>query len=65
MPDLYCDFMSLESLPYKELIEKYEPFSVLDTPFAEALQASFTRFYSAVGVGNLRPERFTHLIPKS
>lgn len=64
MPDLYCDFMSLESLPYKELTEKYQPFAVLDTPFAEALQASFTKFYSAVGVGNLRPDRFMHLIPK-
>ncbi|MCX6924744.1 MAG: hypothetical protein NT154_16250 [Verrucomicrobia bacterium] len=65
MPDLYCDFMSLESLPYADLVAKFEPFAVLDTPFAEALQACFTRFYSAVGTGNLRPERFTHLIPKT
>jgi CheY-like chemotaxis protein len=64
MPDLYCDFMRLESLPYAELLNGYEPFGVLDSPFAEAFQACFTKFYAAVGTGNLRPERFTHLIPK-
>ena len=63
MPDLYCDFMSLESLPYDELLHRFEPFAVLDTPFAEALQACFTKFYSVVGVNNLRVERFMHLIP--
>ncbi|HEY1663826.1 MAG TPA: hypothetical protein VGI03_15520 [Verrucomicrobiae bacterium] len=64
MEDLYCDFMSIESMPYADLQNKYEPFAVLDTPFAEALQACFTRFYSAVGVGDLKPERFKHLIPQ-
>src|ERR1017187_8782128 len=65
MPDVYCDFMRLESLPYADVLAKFEPFAVLDTPFAEALQACFTKFYSAVGIGNLRPERFTYLIPKT
>ena len=65
MPDLYCDFMQVESLPLAAIKEDYEPFAVLDTPFAEALQARFAEFYSAVGTANLRPKEFLHLIPES
>lgn len=64
MPDLYCDFMHLESLSYTDIVSNFEPFAVLDTPFAEALQASFAKFYSAVGVGDLRSDRYVHLMPQ-
>ena len=63
MPDLYCDFMQVESLPLAKVPAEYAPVAVLDTPFAEALQARFAEFYSAVGIANLRPKEFVHLIP--
>jgi len=62
MPDLYCDFLQLESIPYKDVLNRYERFAVLDTPFAEAIQSCFTRFYSAVGLPKLSADRFQHLI---
>jgi hypothetical protein len=65
MPDLYCDFMSLESLSYQDLPGTYESFAVLDTPYAEAFQSSFTRFYSAVGLPALHAESFGHLMPQT
>jgi DNA-binding NarL/FixJ family response regulator len=64
MPDLYCDFMQIESLPLAAIQSDFEAVGVLDTPFAEALQARFAEFYSAVGTANLRPKEFLHLIPK-
>jgi len=65
MPDLYCDFMRLESLTYHDLANEYESFAVLDTPFAEAFQSCFTRFYSAVGLPALHAENFGHLMPQT
>ncbi len=62
MPDLYCDFLQLESIPYKDALDRHERFAVLDTPFAEAFQSCFTRFYSAVGLPGLDPARMKHLI---
>jgi len=62
MPDLFCDFLQLESIPYEEIRDQHERFAVLDTPFAEALQSCFTRFYSAVGLPILNVDRFRHLI---
>lgn len=61
IPDLYCDFLQMESVAYRILREDYTRVAVLDTPFAEALQSCFTGFYSAVGVPGLMPERFIHL----
>ncbi len=65
MPNLYCDFMRLESLAYQDLVNEYESVAVLDTPFAEAFQSCFTRFFSAVGLPALRTESFKHLIPQT
>lgn len=62
IPDLYCDFLQLESLSYADMQNQYERIAVLDTPFAEALQSCFLRFYSAIGLPNLGPDRFQHLI---
>lgn len=64
MPDLYCDFMQVESLPLTTAQGEYDALAVLDTPFAEALQSRFAEFYSSVGTANLRTNEFTHLIPQ-
>ena len=61
IPDLYCDLLQLESLPFDVLRDEFERIAVLDTPFAEALQSCFTRFYSSVGLPSLDPARFDHL----
>lgn len=63
MPDLYCDFLSVRSELYENVISQYEGFAVLDAPFSEAFQACFVTFYSAVGLPDLDPVRFTHLFP--
>lgn len=63
MPDLYCDFMQVESIETRIILDEFAPFAVLDTPFAEALQARFGQFYASVGTANLRPEEFQHLLP--
>lgn len=62
IPDVYCDLLQIESIPYANVAEAYDRIAVLDTPFAEGLQSCFTRFYSAVGLPNFNPERFRHLI---
>jgi CheY-like chemotaxis protein len=59
MPHLYVDLLQLESLRIKTALDDWGPFAVLDVPFAEALQSSFVRFYSAVGLPMLDPQRFT------
>lgn len=63
IPDLYCDFLRLESIPYETIKTEYDSIAVLDAPFAEAMQSCFTKFYSAVGLANLKTERFADLIP--
>lgn len=62
IPAMYCDLLQLESLRHQTLLEEYERVAVLDTPFAEALQSCFTRFYSAVGVPPLKIESLEYLI---
>jgi CheY-like chemotaxis protein len=62
LSDCYCDLLQLESVPYASVRADYERIAVLDSPFAEALQSCFTRFYSVIGLANLQPERFEHLI---
>ena len=61
IPDLYCDLLQLESVPFASLRDDHDRLAVLDTPFAEALQSCFTRFYSSVGLPSLNPARFGHL----
>lgn len=61
IPDSYCDLLQLESVPYAELKAGYDRLAVLDSPFAEALQAALMRLYSNVGLPSLRPEDFLRL----
>ena len=62
IPDLYYDLLQAESLPFKTITDDYERLAVLDTPFAEALQSCFARFYSRVGLPELDTEGVQHLI---
>jgi len=62
MPDLYIDLLQIESIPYGDVLEQFERHSVLDTPFAEALQACYVKFISAVGIPTLNSNSFEHLI---
>ena len=57
IPDLYCDLLQMESLPFETITQDFEKLAVLDTPFAEALQSCFSRFYSAVGPAKSEPRR--------
>lgn len=62
MSDRYVDFVQLDSVLYEDIGNIYEAFAVLDAPFAEAMQSCFVGFYSAVGLPNLDPDRFSSLI---
>lgn len=62
MDHRFADFLQLESVPYERVRADYRPFAVLDVPFAEALQSCFVRFYSAVGLPILQPDRFEDLL---
>lgn len=61
IPDSYCDFMQVQSIPFDSIVSDFIPLAVIDTPFAEALQSCFTSFYSSVGLPNLNPLHFMHL----
>jgi len=67
IPDLYCDFLQVESIPYDTVNNEteYERVAVLDSPFAEAFQSSFARFYAAVGIANLQTEKFRRLVQEN
>lgn len=62
IPDLFCDFLQVESVKIDELSVNYKPLAILDAPFAEAFQSCYTSFYSSVGLPNLSPRNFVHLI---
>ena len=67
IPDLYCDFLQVESIPYDTVKNEteYERVAVLDSPFAEAFQSSFARFYASVGIANLQTDKFIRLIQEN
>jgi len=62
IPDLLCDLMDLETIEFEDWHKKFEKVADLDSPYCEALQACFTQFYSGVGVNNLQPTQFGHLM---
>lgn len=64
IPDLYCDLLQLESIPYQQIGDagNFKRVASLDVPFAEALQSCFTRFYLRVGIPSLNLDDFRHLI---
>ncbi len=56
IPDLYCDFLQVESIAHEQLVAEYEELAVLSPPFAESLQACYGAFHGSVGIPNVRPE---------
>jgi CheY-like chemotaxis protein len=65
VPDLYCDLMQTEAIPYHEIGEPWERVAALDTPFAEALQSSHATLFGSVGLPSLNIDRVKHLLPKA
>ena len=55
IPHLYCDFLQVESIPYRQMEEEYEELAVLSPPFAESLQACYGAFHGSVGIPNVMP----------
>ncbi|RUR39342.1 response regulator [Vreelandella populi] len=55
MPHLIADFQHLSQEPIARITEadNYERVATLDSPFAEAIQARFARYYSRFGVPDL------------
>ncbi len=62
IPDSYCDFLKTASVPYETLKSDYYPLAVLDAPFAESLQSCYSSIFASIGVPDLKPEHFMHLI---
>jgi len=56
VPDLYCDFLQVESLHYPMLEANFEELAVLAPPFAESLQACFGAFHGRVGTPKVTPQ---------
>lgn len=52
LPDLLADFQEIMSVPYSEL-EHWERVASLDSPFAEAVLSSFTRFFGRIGTPDI------------
>lgn len=55
LPDLVVDFQQVVSLPYEQL-NKLTRLASLDSPFAEALLAWFTRYFGRLGTPDLDVE---------
>ncbi|WP_421717736.1 hypothetical protein [Algiphilus sp.] len=65
MGDSFCDFMQLESISLERLETEFKPHAVLDTPFAESLQARFASFYGSVGTPDLDSDELAvRLLPQ-
>lgn len=52
MPDLVVDFQQLRSIPCAELAN-FQPLASLDSPFAEAVLARFSRFFGRFGTPDI------------
>jgi hypothetical protein len=52
LPDLVADFQQLRSVP-TEKIDQFEPVATLDSPFAEALLAGFSRYFGRLGTPDI------------
>ena len=58
IPDMFADLMRLSSVPYDSIGREFDSIAVLDSPFAEAIQSSLSRFYANVGHRNLSEQDF-------
>lgn len=62
IPHLYCDFLKTESIEHEELFSKFDRIATLASPFTEALQQCFSRFYGSVGIPEISPESIKDLL---
>jgi hypothetical protein len=52
MPNLVVDFQQLRSVPCIEL-SKFDAIASIDSPFAEAILARFSRFFGRLGTPDI------------
>lgn len=64
MPHLVADFQDLSQVDMSLLVDEgqYLRIATLDSPFAEAVQAKFARYYARFGVPDLRFDEVTDLV---
>lgn len=62
MQDLFADLNSLISISFDDIKINFIKKSMLDSPYAEALQSQFLRLYSTVGIPDLNEEDYSHLV---
>ncbi|HLG96897.1 MAG TPA: response regulator [Bryobacteraceae bacterium] len=60
IPDLFCDFLQLDSIAYGTVSAEYKRLATLAPPYSEALQTCYLKFYTAVGIPSLQTERYQH-----
>jgi hypothetical protein len=65
IPDLYFDLMHIESIKYARLTNDFIHVADITSPYAEALQTALTNYYSSVGLPNLDPNDYLHLVHKN
>jgi len=65
IPHLFCDFLQVESLSYEIVESNYKSIATLAQPYAEALQQSFTGFYSNVGIPEIETTSIENLLRKA
>ncbi|HSH93679.1 MAG TPA: hypothetical protein VK968_06005, partial [Roseimicrobium sp.] len=57
IPGLIADFQDLNAITHKELRESFERIATLDSPFAEAVSARFSRYFGRLGTPDLNIRR--------
>lgn len=64
IPHLVADFQFLFQVPIAELSkpEKYTRIATIDTPFAEAVQAKFARYYGRFGVPDIDSDKLVAML---
>jgi len=64
IPHLVADFQSLFQVQLAELSipEKYTRIATVDTPFAEAIQAKFARYYGRFGVPDIDSDKLVTML---
>jgi hypothetical protein len=53
IPALIVDFQQKKSVTYEQLVGEYDRVATLDDPISQAVQASYTRYFSRVGYQDL------------
>jgi hypothetical protein len=65
LPNLFCDFLQVQSISLDMIGKDFDRMATLASPFAEALQACFGTFFGAVGIPVVNSERFKELIEQT